>query len=165
MKGLKNNKVIFLDRDGVINHDPGDYTTQLADFHILPDVVEALKVWQLKGYQFVVITNQAGIAKGLYTHNDVKEIHDFMCNYFADNGIEITDVFYSPYHENFSKSLTRKPGSLMLEKAIYLYNIDPSQSVMIGDKQRDIDAAKGAGVDGILIETNQSLLDIVDQIK
>lgn len=165
MNGQKINKAVFLDRDGVLNHDPGDYTKHVSEFHILPDVAKVLKDFQDRGYLLVIITNQAGIAKGLYTHEDVAEIHNYLLNYLSENGVHISDVFYSPYHENFSKSLSRKPGSLMIEKALYLYNIDPDKSVMIGDKQRDIDAANGAGVKGILINTNQSLLDIVDQVS
>ncbi len=159
------NKAIFLDRDGVLNHDPGDYTKSVNEFSILPDVPQVLKIWQDKGYKLIVITNQAGIAKGLYTHNDVHEIHQFLRDELSKFNVELTDVFYSPYHENFSKSLSRKPGSLMIEKALHLYNIDASSSYMIGDKERDLEAARGAGVEqGILIETNQAIRSIIDRI-
>jgi len=165
MDNTQISKAIFLDRDGVLNHDPGDYTKHVSEFKILPDVAEVLKVWQQKGYKLIVITNQAGIAKGLYTHNDVGEIHEYLKTELAKEEIELTDIFYSPYHENFSKSLTRKPGSLMIERALYLYRLDPNQCYMIGDKDRDLEAARGAGVEqGIRIETNQSLKTIIDQI-
>lgn len=159
------NKAIFLDRDGVLNHDPGDYTKSVNEFSFLPDVPQVLKVWQDKGYKLIVITNQAGIAKGLYTHNDVNEIHAFLRAELAKFKVELTDVFYSPYHEKYSKSLSRKPGSLMIEKALHLHNIDASSSYMIGDKERDLEAARGAGVEqGILIETNQAIRSIIDRI-
>jgi len=159
------NKAIFLDRDGVLNHDPGDYTKSVSEFSILPDVPQVLKAWQDKGYKLIVITNQAGIAKGLYTHEDVHEIHDFLRAELAKFKVQLTDVFYSPYHENYSKSLSRKPGSLMIERALHLYNIDASSSYMIGDKERDLEAARGAGVErGILIETNQAITSIIDRI-
>ena len=67
---------LFLDRDGVINHDPGDYTKNLSEFTILPTVMEALQVARDAGFEVVLITNQGGLAKGLYTHEDVAEIHE-----------------------------------------------------------------------------------------
>ena len=162
---MSKRKAIFLDRDGVINHDPGDYTKHVSEFHLLPDLAEALVHWQSKGYLFIVITNQAGIAKGLYTHEDLAEIHHFMREELSKAGIKIADVFYSPYHEDYSRSLSRKPGSLLIERALYLYGLDPMHSYMIGDKDRDLEAARGAGITkGILVETNQSLLPIIDQI-
>jgi D-glycero-D-manno-heptose 1,7-bisphosphate phosphatase len=157
-------KAIFLDRDGVINHDPGDYTKSKAEFTILPDVPKALALLANAGYKLVVITNQAGIAKGLYTHGDVAEIHDFLKSEMASHGVEFTDICYSPYHDDYSKSLTRKPESLMLERAIYLHDIDPSLSYMIGDKERDLEAGKGAGVKGIKMNTNGSLLEVIQSI-
>ena len=74
-------KALFLDRDGVINHDPGDYTMSLEEFIILPTVIEALVLAQSKGYIIVVITNQGGIAKGLYTHETVAEIHEILTSH------------------------------------------------------------------------------------
>jgi len=69
-------KAIFLDRDGVINHDPGDYTTSITEFTILPDVIPTLVEWTAMGYVIVVITNQGGIAKDRYTFEDFYEIDD-----------------------------------------------------------------------------------------
>ena len=68
-------KAILLDRDGIINHDPGDYTTSVDKFHILPTVLDALKQWKSAGYKLILITNQGGIAKGRYGHREVSEIH------------------------------------------------------------------------------------------
>ena len=69
---------ILLDRDGVINHDPGDYTKSRAEVHILPTALEAMKAWYEAGFKLIVITNQGGIAKGKYTHEAVAEIHDYL---------------------------------------------------------------------------------------
>ena len=74
------NKAVFLDRDGVINHDPGDYTKSVEEFTILPNVLEALKKIQDKGYLLILVTNQGGIAKGMYSHDEVAKIH----KYFLD---------------------------------------------------------------------------------
>lgn len=149
---------IFLDRDGVINHDPGDYTKSLAEFTLLPTFLEALKSLKNKGFEFVVITNQGGIAKGLYTHDDVSAIHDHLASVCAAQGTPLLDIFYSPHHPDFGASLSRKPGSLMIERALAKHNLDPTRSWMIGDKARDIDAGRGAGVRGLQIPVNGDLL-------
>jgi len=155
-------KTVFLDRDGVINHDPGDYTMHVSDFQILPTVMDTLKYWNDRGYKLILITNQGGIAKGLYSHNEVDEIHAFFLGECEKAGVTIHDIFYSPHHDDYSASMTRKPGSLMLERAIHRHNVDPSQSYMIGDKQRDLDAGDKVGVQGILIDPNSPLSEVKD---
>jgi len=151
-------KILFLDRDGIINHDPGDYTKSVEEFHILPGFLRAAKSWFDKGYVLVVITNQAGIDKGLYTRNDVDAIHQFLQGNCIREGFRIESFYYCEHHPDFSgKCLCRKPGSLMIEKALHALNGDSSQSVMFGDKPRDIEAANAAGVYGILRDTNAGL--------
>lgn len=157
-------KAIFLDRDGVINHDPGDYTTSLDEFHILPTVMEAMQKMQEKGYKLVLITNQGGIAKGIYPEENVREIHDYFVKECKNHDVEITAIYFSPHHDNHGRSLSRKPGSLMVERALARYNIDPEKSFIIGDKDRDLEAGAGAGVKGIRIETNAPLLEVVSQL-
>jgi D-glycero-D-manno-heptose 1,7-bisphosphate phosphatase len=159
------NKALFLDRDGVINHDPGDYTSSLEEFIILPTVLEALKKAYDKGYLLILITNQGGIAKGLYTHETVDQIHAYFSNECKKAGIEITNVYYSPHHPDYGNSLTRKPCSLLLERAIGRYNIDTTKSVMIGDKDRDIECAAKVGVRGVKIPTNADLLNYVGELN
>lgn len=158
-------KAIFLDRDGVINNDPGDYTKSLEEFHILPDVMPALQKFQEMGYLLILITNQGGVAKGLYTLEEVGRIHRYFLSECDKNGVQITDIFFSPHHESTGKSLSRKPGSLMIERAIARYSINPAESLMIGDKERDLEAARKAGVDGILVPVNSSLLEVVSKIN
>jgi D-glycero-D-manno-heptose 1,7-bisphosphate phosphatase len=162
------NKALFLDRDGVINHDPGDYTMSVEEFIILPTVVEALKIAQDKGYLIIVVTNQGGLAKGLYTENEVHAMHRKLRDTCQKSGVEITHIYYSPHHPDFGNSLARKPESLLLERAIARYHIDPSKSLMIGDRDRDVECARRVGVKGILIKTNDNLLDYIhhlDQIN
>ncbi|MDI9860361.1 MULTISPECIES: D-glycero-alpha-D-manno-heptose-1,7-bisphosphate 7-phosphatase [Flectobacillus] len=138
------NKCIFLDRDGVLNVDRVDYVYRIEDLIIPEGTVEALERLKAAGYLLIVITNQSGIAKGIYTRDDVWMCH----NYFQEQcGHLLDDLYFCPHHENFnSASLTRKPGSLMIEKAIAKYKIDPDQSWMIGDAHRDIKAGHRAGV-------------------
>jgi D-glycero-D-manno-heptose 1,7-bisphosphate phosphatase len=159
------NKALFLDRDGVLNRERGEYTFRVEDFDILPSVGETLKKAQQLGFKLIVITNQGGIAKGLYGHDDVKRVHRFFQNQMSEQGVEIDDFFYSPNHDVVSKSLDRKPDSLLLEKAIYLHNIDPSQSFMIGDSDRDCEAAGKVGVKCFKIESNTSISFILDHLS
>ena len=155
---------LFLDRDGVINHDPGDYTKNLSEFTILPTVMEALTLAKNAGFEVVLITNQGGLAKGLYTHEDVADIHAHLKRVCEENGTPILDIFYSPHHPSTGKSLSRKPGSLMVERACAKHQLDPTRSWMVGDKQRDLDAAAPVGVRGVLIEPNAPLLEAVNFI-
>ena len=155
---------LFLDRDGVINHDPGDYTKNLSEFTILPTVMEALTLAKEAGFVVVLVTNQGGLAKGLYTHEDVADIHAHLTHVCEANGTPILDIFYSPHHPSTGKSLSRKPGSWMVERACAKHQLDPLQSWMVGDKQRDLDAASPVGVRGVLIDPNAPLLDAVNFI-
>ncbi len=143
------NKCIFLDRDGVLNVDRVDYVYRLEDLIIPEGTIEALQKLKAAGYLLIVITNQSGIAKGIYTREDVLMCH----NYFQEQcGNLLDDIYFSPHHEKFTTaSLTRKPDSLMIEKAIAKYKIDRNTSWMIGDAHRDIKAGKKAGVKTIHI--------------
>ncbi|GHA77660.1 D-glycero-alpha-D-manno-heptose-1,7-bisphosphate 7-phosphatase [Pontibacter akesuensis] len=141
-------KCVFLDRDGVLNRERGNYTYTLEDFEVLPRVPKALKLLKRNGYLLVVVTNQAGIAKGLYKGSDVAACHQKLQD--SCEGL-IDAIYYAPNHPDFSASLSRKPDSLMLEKAIAKYNLDPAASWMVGDSLRDLEAATKVGVRGILV--------------
>ncbi len=155
------NKAVFLDRDGVLNAETGNYVSSIEEFTILPQVAEALKIWQDKGYLLIVITNQGGIARGLYTHRDLEEMHMLLQQHLNDAGVLLHEIYYCPHHPEYTgKCLCRKPGSLWVEKAIARFRIDPARSFFIGDRERDIQAAEAAGVMGILVESNRSLLEI-----
>lgn len=154
-------RALFLDRDGVINRERGEHTWRLADFEILPDVASALLKVQAAGFALVVITNQSGIGLGLYAHADVELLHHYLHDMLARHGVHLTDIYYCPHHPSGGQCLCRKPGSLLLERAIARHGIDPSGSVMIGDRERDLRAAEGAGVRGILVPANAPLLPVV----
>ncbi len=154
-------RAVFLDRDGVLNRERGEHTWELEQFEILPGVPEALRVLQEKGRALVVITNQSGIGSGLYGHDDVERVHGYLRRMLADHGVQLTDVYYCPHHPDNGKCLCRKPGSLLLEKAMARYGIDAGGSVMIGDRDRDVEAARSVGVRGIRVESNEPLLPLV----
>jgi D-glycero-D-manno-heptose 1,7-bisphosphate phosphatase len=148
------NKCVFLDRDGVLNQEMGDYVFRPDDFHIPDGTVEALHLLKAAGYLLIVVTNQAGIAKGLYERSDVWACHNYLqaqCGYLLD------DLYFCPHHPDYStESLLRKPNSLMLEKAMAKYNIDRSASWMIGDRPRDVQAGRRAGVRTIYLSNDDT---------
>ena len=126
---------------------------------------DALKILQDKGYQFIVITNQGGISKGLYNHTDVIAVHTYMQEQFSQNNIQLLDIFYCPHHAVNEKCICRKPDSLLLEKAIARYDVDKLASYFYGDSRRDVLAAEKAGVTGILITQNDSLNNYINQVE
>jgi len=146
---LVTSRCIFLDRDGVLNKDFVDYAYSLEKFIILDGVSEALNLLKEAGYKLVVITNQSGIAKGIYTREDMERCHQYLQE---ETGHLIDHIYFSPYHPDFSESLTRKPGSLMFEKAIAKFDVDVSKSWMIGDKKRDLVPAIKMGIQTIQVD-------------
>lgn len=151
-------KVIFLDRDGVINKERGEYTFKVADFEINEGVIEFLKLAKTKEYEFIIITNQGGISKEIYNHNDVNIVHEFMLTKFKQVGIDILSIYYCPHHSENENCICRKPKSQLLEKSIARFSIDKSLSFFIGDSERDVEAAKNAGIKGVKIEPNSNLM-------
>ena len=159
------NKAVFLDRDGVLNREMGDYVCRLEDFHIL-DNFDALKTLQERGYLLLVATNQGGLAKGWYTEEELGKMHAQLKAVYAEHGVEFTDIFYCPHHPNFTGNCDcRKPKPGLLLRGIEKYDIDPALSYFIGDRDRDVEAGTKAGVKGILIDSDQpisSVLDLID---
>lgn len=147
-------KAVFLDRDGVLNVERGEYTYKIEDFILEYKVCEALQKLKKAGFLLIVITNQGGIAKGLYTAQEV-----WQCHYFFQEkcGNLIDDLYYSPYNPDVTNSLSRKPESLLFERAIARYGIEPSLSYMIGDSDRDMIPAQKLGIKTIKIGTNSAL--------
>jgi len=138
------NKCVFLDRDGVLNEDRVDYVYRVEDIVIPEGVSAGLQLLKEAGYLLIVVTNQAGIAKGLYSREDVLACHRY---FQATFGNLLDDIYYCPHHPDYdTRSLMRKPDSLMLEKAIAKYNIDVTKSWMIGDALRDMQAGQRVGV-------------------
>ena len=151
------NKAFFLDRDGIVNLEKGGYTFLPEDFEFVPGLFEGLKILIDKGFMLFVISNQSGIAKGVYTLANVETLHQIFLKKCADNKIVISEFYYCPHHPDNGLCLCRKPDSLMLEKVVARFDIDRSSSYFIGDRQRDADAAIKAGLHPILVESNTSL--------
>lgn len=153
-------KCVFLDRDGVLNSDEKYYTYRHEDVFLIEGVAEALLRLQGAGFLLIVITNQAGIAQKLYSHEEVKTVHGLIQKM---SGVTLDDLYFSPHHpEHSSRSLRRKPDSLMIEKAMAKHDIDPALSWMIGDRLSDVQAGRKAGVKTIFIGERETEGDLGD---
>jgi D-glycero-D-manno-heptose 1,7-bisphosphate phosphatase len=158
------NKAVFLDRDGVLITERGEYNYLPEHLDIVEGTVEALSLLQSKGYLLIVITNQGGIAKGMYTHAQVNRMHGEIRDFYKSFGVRLAGFYYCPHHSRHGLCICRKPDSLMLEKAIAANDIDAAQSWFIGDNARDVDAGHKAGVRTILIPSNADLRDFISVI-
>lgn len=142
------NKCVFLDRDGVLNEELGYQITEIKDFKLMEGLKEVLSSLKEEGYLLIIITNQSGIAKGTYQESFVRTCYELIQE---EVGGLIDAMYFAPGHESVTKSLLRKPDSLMFEKALAKFSIDPTQSWMIGDKERDLIPAKKLGIRTILV--------------
>ena len=139
-------KALFLDRDGVVNIDKV-HVHKIEDFEFTPDIFKLAKRYQDKGYLIIIITNQAGIAKGLYTEEDFNILTKWMIEEFKKREITISKVYHCPHHPDYTGPCDcRKPHPGMILKAIKDFDLDPSQCVLIGDKLSDIEAGQNAGI-------------------
>jgi len=151
------NKAVFFDRDGVINCERGEYNYRIENFQINKGVFLCLKELQQAGFLLIIITNQGGISKGIYTKKDVENLHQHLKKLLLKKEIKLTEIYFCPHHTDNEQCLCRKPDSLLIEKAIARYKINPSYSYFIGDKETDITAGKKAGLNTFKIEPNENL--------
>lgn len=156
-------KAAFLDRDGVINVDHG-YVSSPDQFEFIEGVFDACRHLQQQGYLLIVVTNQSGIGRGYYNEQQFHALTDWMKAQFESHGVTLTDVFFCPHHPvNATPPYQtdcncRKPAPGMLIQAIEKYQIDPDQSLMLGDKKADMQAAQAAGVGRkVLVLSGQTL--------
>jgi len=149
------NKCIFLDRDGVLNVERGDYTYKTEDFLIEEGVKEALEIIKKNNFLAIIITNQAGISRDIYTREMMHLCHEKLLKEVGRANID--DIFYCPYHPTISNSINRKPDNGMIQRAIALYNIDPSLSWIIGDSERDITAGHKSNLKAALVSNKKEI--------
>jgi D-glycero-D-manno-heptose 1,7-bisphosphate phosphatase len=146
----------FIDRDGVINEER-NYVHRIEDFVLLPGVAQGLALLRDAGYRLIVVTNQAGIARGYYDKSAMDRLHDHLREQLALQGVALDAIYFCPHHPSGSvKELAfecdcRKPAPGMLLQAAKDFELDMSASVLIGDKLSDVQAGKRAGVGRVVI--------------
>ena len=157
-------KTIFLDRDGVINKEV-NYLYKVDDFKFIKGVFNACQHFQNLGYQIIIVTNQSGIFRKLYTLEDYQHLTSWMLEKFESKKINITDIYFCP-HGPKSDCNCRKPKPGMLLKAKKNYGIDMKKSWMIGDKEDDIIAANAAGIENtILVQSGHKINSLNSNAK
>lgn len=147
------NKVVFLDRDGTIAKDV-PYCSRPEDFMLLPTVGEGIRLLSRGGFKVIVITNQSGVARGYFTEEMLKKIHEKMKTDISALGASIDAIYYCPHHPD-DHCRCRKPRTGLLEQAIHDWNIDISQSYFIGDKFLDMEAANNIRCKAVLVPNSE----------
>lgn len=149
---------VFLDRDGTISEEVG-YISNLDQFQLMPKSAEAVKLMNERGLKVIVVTNQAGVAKGYFPEEMVSRVHKKMEKILSDQGAFLDGIYYCPHHpegivETYRKKCEcRKPASGLLRQASEEHGIDISSSYMVGDKMADVECAHQIGVKGVLVLT------------
>ncbi|WP_339729737.1 D-glycero-beta-D-manno-heptose 1,7-bisphosphate 7-phosphatase [uncultured Gimesia sp.] len=144
-------KSLFLDRDGVINKEK-HYLYRIEDFEFVDGIFALCQTAVDNGYGLIVITNQAGIARGYYTEQQFLELTEWMKQEFARRNLPLTDLYYCPHHPRYGgeqycqQCECRKPGPGMLLDAAQKHDLDLSASILVGDKGSDIAAGRAAGI-------------------
>ena len=144
MAGTDNRRVVFLDRDGVINEDSPAYIKSWAEFVFLPRSLDALGRLNQAGFQAIIITNQSGIDRGYFTPETLSHMHTQMVKQIQAHGGSITDIFFCP-HTPEAQCDCRKPRTGLIRQAVQKYGLVVEQTVMIGDSTKDIECARNAG--------------------
>lgn len=150
----KTSRFVLLDRDGVINEDSDAFIKTPDEWLPIPGSLEAIALLNRHGYQVAVITNQSGVARGLFDLAMLAKIHDKMCIMVADQGGNISAVYFCP-HNAESSCKCRKPKPGLLLQCAADYGFDLSTTVMIGDSYRDLQAGQAAGALPILVRTGK----------
>ena len=161
------NKAAFLDRDGVINIDYG-YVHKWEDFHFCEGAIEGMKILLSLNYKIIIITNQSGIARGIFSEEQYSELTKKYLYKLKKKGIQVSSVYYCPHHPSFSEKPfdnceCRKPNPGLFKKAINRFNFSLDKSIAIGDNERDLIAAKRAGIKNIFFIKSDKDIDFKDQ--
>jgi len=153
-------KAIFLDRDGVINQERKDYVKKLDEFIILDKTSDAINIIKNHGFLVIIITNQSPINRKLLSVETLNKIHEKLQSYLERYDTSFDGVYFCP-HTPSENCECRKPKPGLIVQAVTDFQIDLSQSYMIGNSETDIHAAKNAGCKGILLKKDQTLLEVV----
>ena len=143
---LSPKKLLLVDRDGVINQRarPGEYISNWDGFHFIDDAITALELLAQRGFRFIVISNQAGISRGMVDPEDLKDMHDQMVSTMARRGIEVDGVYVSPHHWDEASPMRKpEPGMFLQASKEHLFRLD--RVLYVGDDLRDCQATANAG--------------------
>ncbi len=152
-------KVVFLDRDGVISKDSADHIKSWDEFHFLPNAKEAIKLLTDHGFHIVLITNQSVIARGMTTIEGLEFMHNNMKGEIEEYGGKIEKIYYCPHHPDEGCDC-RKPKPGMLLRAIKENNIDPTKSFMVGDRMMDVEVGKKVGCKTVIIPSERGQMEM-----
>lgn len=147
-------KLILLDRDGVINVDREDSVKSISEFIFMPGIAESIARLNKSGKKVAVITNQSCVGRGIITERQLMEIHAHMTGRLKEQGAHIDAIYFAPDHPDRATP-RRKPGGQMLIEAFSDFGVAAADSIMVGDALRDLQAAKNAGCDSILLRTGR----------
>jgi D-glycero-D-manno-heptose 1,7-bisphosphate phosphatase len=153
---------IILDRDGVINEESDVYIKNPDEWLPIPGSLQAIAALNKAGHSVVIATNQSGIARGLYTEEGLKQIHNKMLQALAKEGGHIDGIFYCPHHPD-QNCFCRKPQPGLLLQIAQQYDVDLQKALFIGDSMRDITCAKAVGCKPILVKTGKGLTTLAMQ--
>jgi D-glycero-D-manno-heptose 1,7-bisphosphate phosphatase len=146
-------RVVFMDRDGVINRDSPDYIKSVAEFEFLPGSREALRRLVENGFEAIIVTNQSAVGRGWVTADGLAGIHQRLCDGVRDHGGRIHDILVCPHRPN-ENCACRKPRPGLILEAQRRHGIDLDAAVMVGDSAKDIECAMNAGVGAsVLVRT------------
>ena len=154
-------QAIFFDRDGVLNEEVG-YLWEVDKFKWIDGARDAIKFCNERGILTIVVTNQSGIARGMYTAENVDTLHNFMQRSLSEVGAHIDGFYFCPHHPDFSGECNcRKPKPGMILQACKDFKINPAQAILFGDSERDIKAAQAAGLRAGIFFTGENLLNAI----
>lgn len=145
------NKALILDRDGVVNREK-EYVYKVEDFEFIDGIFDIVRLFAANDFLIFIATNQAGIARGHYTEADFAVLTEWVEKEFLQNGVEIARTYYCPFHPTLGigayrrDSFDRKPNPGMILRAKVDFDLDLSRTVLVGDKESDIEAGRKAGV-------------------
>jgi D-glycero-D-manno-heptose 1,7-bisphosphate phosphatase len=155
-------RAAFLDRDGVLNRKmpEGHYVTTPEEFELLPGAIPGLRMLAARGYLLIVVTNQRGVARGKLTLDNLSAIHRKMERLLGENGLALAAIYFCPHGKDECDCRKPKPG--MLRKAFESFpDLAAGESVLFGDSNSDVEAARRVGVPAVKMPANGSLEEAV----
>lgn len=155
-------KAVFIDRDGTISFEVG-YVNHPSRYSVFPYSAEAVRLLNENGWLAILVTNQAGVARGYFEEKLIHEVHDILESELAKGGAQLDAIYYCPHHPSTGEAPyrkdcdCRKPKPGMIEKAAKKFDIDLSQSWMVGDRYGDVEFARNVGVNAAFVLSGYGL--------